>query len=165
MADRSYHYGAAFEAFLTSKEIPFVAVKEVRNTLFADAKLKTFDFVVYSAKGPNLLVDIHGRSCRNHSGRRTLESWTTEHDLLDLAEWEKVFGEGFQAVLVFVYWIDEPTRGRDGVFQHRDRHYLMMGVDLRSYQHHMRRRSPKWETVCLPAKAFRELAKPLDKWL
>jgi len=41
----------------------------------------------------------------------------------------------------------------------------MMGVDLGEYRNHMRRRSPKWETVCLPAEDFRSLARPIDDWL
>ena len=32
-----------------------------------------------------------------------------------------------------------------------------MGVDLAEYRNHMRRRSPKWETVALPAEDFRHL--------
>jgi len=40
-----------------------------------------------------------------------------------------------------------------------------MGVDLEEYRNHMRRRSPKWETVALPAEEFRSLARPIEEWL
>ena len=41
MADRTIHYEAAFEAFLRSRGIPYVAVDEAKKALFADAKLKS----------------------------------------------------------------------------------------------------------------------------
>src|SRR3954462_15457758 len=65
MADRNVHYEAAFEAYLRQRAIPYVAVDEAKRALFANAKLKGFDFVVYSKNGPNLLIDIKGRQCNN----------------------------------------------------------------------------------------------------
>ena len=47
--------------------MPYVAVDEAKRALFSTAKLKSFDFVVYSKTGPNLLVDVKGRSCRNRA--------------------------------------------------------------------------------------------------
>ena len=71
MADRTVHYEAAFEAFLREKGIPCVAVDEAKKALFANARLKSFDFVVYSKSGPNLLVDVKGRQMRNSTTRRS----------------------------------------------------------------------------------------------
>ena len=52
--------------------IPFVSVDEVKKALFNKAQLKSFDFVVYSKKGPNLLIDVKGRSHRLKSlGQKT----------------------------------------------------------------------------------------------
>ena len=68
MADRSIHYEAAFEAFLRDRGIPYVAVDEAKKALFADARLKSFDFVVYSKNGPNLLVDVKGRQLCGKGG-------------------------------------------------------------------------------------------------
>ena len=132
MADRSVHYEAAFEAFLRHRGVPYVAVDEAKKALFSNAKLKSFDFVVYSRTGPNLLIDIKGRQvrARNGSGRRTFETWTDEQDVVDLLQWEQVFGEGFKAVLGFVYWIDPPLAPEPGMFEHRERWYLLMGIDL-----------------------------------
>jgi DNA-binding sugar fermentation-stimulating protein len=168
MADRSVHYESAFEEYLRQRGIPYVAVDEAKKALFSNAKLKSFDFVVYSKTGPNLLIDVKGRSCRNATGKRGFETWTTERDVQDLMQWEQVFGEGFKAVFTFIYWIDAPMEGFEpepGMFQHRDKWYLLMGVALDEYRNHMRRRSAKWETVSLPAEAFRNLAKPFEAWL
>ena len=168
MADRSIHYEAAFEEFLRQRGIPYVAVDEAKKALFANAKLKSFDFVVYSKNGPNLLIDVKGRQQRSNNGsatRRTFESWTTERDVEDLRQWEQVFGEGFKAILTFIYWIDAPLAPEAGMFEHRDRWYWLMGIDLTEYRDHMRRRSAKWETVCLSSEDFRQLARPFESWL
>lgn len=165
MADRSVHYEAAFEAFLRDRGIPYVAVDEAKKALFADARLKSFDFVVYSKNGPNLLVDVKGRQLCGKGSRGSYQTWTTEQDVADLAQWEQVFGEGFKAVVAFVYWIDPPLTPGEGMFEFRERWYEMMGVDLAEYRNHMRRRSVKWETVALPAADFRSLARPIASWL
>jgi hypothetical protein len=165
MADRSVHYEAAFEAYLRSRGIPYVAVDEAKKALFANAKLKSFDFVVYSNPGPNLLIDVKGRQCRDRSSRKGFETWSTERDVEDLRQWEQVFGDGFRALLAFIYWIDAPLAPEAGMFEHRDRWYLLMGIDLAEYRNAMRRRSAKWETVSLPAEEFRNLAKPIENWL
>src|SRR6478609_8865909 len=125
MADRSLHYEAAFEAFLRDRGIPCVAVDEAKKALFANAKLKSFDFVVYSKNGPNLLIDVKGRQQREASSKRSYESWTTERDVTDLLQWEQVFGEGFLAVVAFVYCIDAPLAPEAGMYEHRDRWYLL----------------------------------------
>jgi hypothetical protein len=165
MADRTVHYEAAFEAFLRHRGIPYVAVDEAKKAMFANSKLKSFDFVVYSKNGPNLLVDVKGRQLRNRTARSGFETWSTERDVQDLLQWEQVFGEGFIAVLSFVYWIDPPLTPEPGMFTFRERWYLLMGIKLAEYRDHMRRRSVKWETVSLPAADFNSLARPLESWL
>src|SRR6478735_5491638 len=113
MADRSVHYEAAFEAYLRQRAIPYVAVDEAKRALFANAKLKSFDFVVYSKNGPNLLVDIKGRAMTNG---KSLQTWSNEQDVIDLMQWEIVFGEGYKAVLVFVFHIDPPLTEEPGMY-------------------------------------------------
>ncbi|HEX8914232.1 MAG TPA: HYExAFE family protein [Humisphaera sp.] len=165
MADRTVHYEAAFEAFLRDRGIPCVVVDEAKRALFASAKLKSFDFVVYSKGGPNLLVDVKGRQVRNRSKRAGFETWATEQDVADLAQWEQVFGDGYRGLISFVYWIEPPLTPEPGMFEFRGRWYYLTGVDLAEYRNHMRRRSAKWATVALPAEAFRSLARPIDAWL
>src|SRR5882724_2931294 len=160
MADRKIHYEAAFEAYLREKAIPYVAVDEAKKAMFANAKLKSFDFVVYSKSAANLLVDVKGRKLMGSSGS-SYQTWATEQDVADLMQWQGVFGEGFKAVLLFAYWIDPPLVPEKGMFEHKERWYLMLGVELREYQEHMRRRSVKWETVALPQAEFKSLARPI----
>jgi hypothetical protein len=165
MADRSVHYEAAFEGYLRDKGIPYVSVDEAKKALFENSRLKSFDFVVYSKAGPNLLVDIKGRQCSTNSRSRSFQTWATQEDIDDLAQWEQVFGDGFCALLGFVYWIDPPIAPETGMFRFRDRWYWMFGVNLAEYRQRMRARSAKWRTVCLGAADFRELAKPIEGWL
>lgn len=75
MAQRRHHYELAFEEFLRTQRIPYVAVDEARKTLVpiesargtngtgessANGSLKSFDFVIYT-QPHNLLLDIKGR--------------------------------------------------------------------------------------------------------
>ena len=165
MGDRNVHYEAAFEAFLRDRGIPCVVVDEAKRALFATAKLKSFDFVVYSKSGPNLLVDVKGRKRTGGSPRSSFETWATERDVADLTQWEQVFGDGYKGLISFVYWIDPPLTPEPGMYEHKGRWYYLVGIDLAEYRNHMRRRSPKWETVALPAEHFRSLARPIDSWL
>jgi hypothetical protein len=72
------------EQFFRDKNVPYVNVDEAKRALFASAKLGSFHFVSYNKLGPNWLV------------------WAAEmrkQARLDLVEWEKVFGDGFIAVI------------------------------------------------------------------
>jgi hypothetical protein len=167
--DRHNHYEAAFEAFLRDRRMPYVAVDESKKALFSGSKLKSFDFVVYSRGGPNLLVDVKGRKALNDA---SLQTWATRRDVDDLFQWQRVFGEDFVGLFAFVYEVDPVLTGPPGHFVHRPgsaeqatRHYLMLGVGLGDYRNAMQRRSEKWDTVSLPAADFRQSARPLDTWL
>jgi hypothetical protein len=170
MATRAGHYAQAFEAFLKKRSIPYVNVSQAKKALFADSKLKSFDFVVYSKQGPNLLVDLNGRRChRAKPGKGVqagFQTWTSEGDVADLLTWEEVFGKDFKGLMTFVYWLDRPkNEPYPGAFQHQERWYMVMGVELAHYHARMRRRSAKWQTVALSTADFRSLARPLESWL
>jgi len=163
--DRKEHYEVAFESLLRQKAIPYVAVDEAKRALFADARLKSFDFVVYSKAQANRLIDVKGRKCHTNSRSRSLQNWATLDDIDDLIQWEGVFDEGFRGLLVFLYWIDPPLAAETGMFEHNQRWYWAMAIDVREYQIRMRRRSEKWNTVCLRTEDFKQLARPIDDWL
>ena len=161
MARRHIHYEAAFEDYLRSRGLAYVAVDETRKAIFAGARVKSFDFLVYHNGGSNRLVDVKGRKFPyNTAGNsRQWENWVTEEDLQSLTEWERVFGEGFEAVLVFAYWLT--SSGGDVPFHSlhpfRGEYYAFLAVSLSAYRSRSVRRSPKWGTVTVPTKAFREL--------
>jgi len=92
------HYEAAFEDYLRRKGLPYIAVDEAKKALFAGAKLKSFDFVVYRPEGKNLLVDVKGRKLV--PGSASLQNWVTREDIDDLRQWQEIFGDGFSAMFI-----------------------------------------------------------------
>ena len=81
-------------ALLTERFIPFVDVDEAKRALFQLAKLRSFHLVAYSKEGPNWLI---------------FAAAVTAQSRRDMAEWEKVLGEGFVAVLAA--WSDREAVG------------------------------------------------------
>lgn len=169
MAQRRFHYDGAFEHYLRANAIPYVVVDEAKRALSGRGVpegLKSFDFVVYSASGPNLLVDVKGRK---HSGRtgRALQNWVTRDDVRCLNQWRGIFGDGFEAAFAFLFWCDQqpPDALFHEIFTFGERWYAVQAVTLDAYQQHMTPRSAKWDTVSLPAKAFEQVAQPLKELL
>ncbi len=185
MAQRRHHYERAFEGYLREQRLPYVAVNEAKRALLpAGAKLvmegdeaggvgggaiKNFDFVVYGEQmgdqgglAENLLVEVKGRRLprlRLADGRPAkarLESWVTMGDVEALKVWEGLFGAGYEAVFVFVYWCDDvPPDGLFAeVFEFQGRWYTVRAVTLGDYEANMKVRSPKWRTVNLASGDF-----------
>ncbi len=177
MAQRRHHYEQAFQWYLRSARVPYVAVDEARKALLpevpggavgqagtdrpAGASLKSFDFVVY---GPtrNVLVEIKGR--RMTPGARTrLESWVTREDADSLLAWQDLFGGPFLGAFVFVYASEGPPPAAlfTEAFEFRGRYYSLRAIAVSEYVGAMRTRSERWRTVHLPGAAFDRLARPL----
>ncbi len=173
MARRRIHYEAAFEDYLRAKGWPYVAVDESKKAIFAGASVKSFDFLVYSESGANLLVDVKGRKFpdgvvgRRRGASKAWENWITEQDADGLVQWEKVFGEDFEALLVFAYWLQGPPRRSpfQDVHFFRKKHYAFVGVRLSDYISDARVRSAKWETMSVPSARFAEMASDVASFL
>ena len=173
MAHRNVHYEAAFEDYLRSKGLPYVAVDEAKKTIFAGAAIKSFDFLVYSDSAANLLVDVKGRKFpdstpgRSRSASRAWENWVTRDDIDGLVEWEKIFGRDFRAMLVFAYWLQGPPQRSpfQDVHLFRQRHYAFVGIALADYVTASRPRSAKWQTVTMPTAEFARQAADIASFL
>lgn len=139
-------------------------VDEAKKAVFANVSIKSFDFLVYSDTGPNLLVDVKGRKFPIGPGKssRAWENWVTREDVESLREWENIFGEEFRAVFAFAYWLQgPPSRGPfEDVHFFRNRHYAFRAISLTDYAEGVRPRSPKWQTLAMPTAMFR--AKAVD---
>ena len=128
--------------------------------------IKSFDFVVY-AEARNLLVDVKGRmfgsaSSRSSLSNRRFESWVTLEDIDGLQQWQELFGGDFEAVFVFAYCLRQqpPDALFESVLSHGGRWYALREVNLADYRRHMVRRSEKWGTVHIPAKAYGRISRP-----
>ena len=165
MSRHHIHYEAAFEDYLRSRGLPYIAVDEQRKAIFAGARIKSFDFLIYPPSGEPWLADVKGRKFpyTGAGGKRYWENWVTQDDLQGLAEWQHAFGDGFQAMLIFAYWLTGPGNPLPTVHVHtyRDRYYCFYAVSLDDYGQHCRVRSTKWRTVALATKMFRQFARPL----
>ena len=177
MANRRFHYDRAFEHYLRANAIPYVAVDEAKRALAPGSetpgqltgtktKLKSFDFVVYSNSGCNLLVDVKGRK---HSGKtgRSFQNWVTNDDVKCLRKWQGIFGDDFDPAFAFLFWCDAqpPDALFHEVFEYNERWYAVLAVRLADYAEHMRPRSAKWDTVSIPARAFDQVSLPLKDLL
>ena len=164
MANRDNHYEAAFEAYLRSRQIPYIAVDEGRRSLLADASIKSLDFIVSTVKGHTWLVDVKGRRFPSGMQKQYWKNWSTRDDLVSMAQWERIFGERFQALFVFAYSVlgDRSPLAREQLFKFRETLYAFVGIRLQPYAFYARQISPRWDTVAVPVERFRELAEPMD---
>ena len=72
------------ERYLRDQGVPYINVDEAKKALFAGAKLRSFHFVVYRPDSLNWL--LWAAQLRKESRQ-------------DLVEWQKIFGDGFVAVV------------------------------------------------------------------
>ncbi len=162
MAHRNIHYEAAFEDYLRAKGWPYIAVDEAKKALFGAASIKSFDFLVYSQSGPNLLVDVKGRKFPDavagpkRKASRAWENWITRDDVEGLEQWQGIFGQDFSALLVFAYWLQGPPQRAPFTDVHvfRQRHYAFVGIPLADYVTAAKPRSAKWKTITVSTAAF-----------
>ncbi len=165
MAKRDNHYEAAFEAYLRSRRIPYVAIDEAKRSLYSGESLKSLDFIVHTRSRP-WLVDVKGR--RFPSGeeqKQYWKNWSTQDDLRAMAAWERLFGASYRGLFVFAYAIagDRSPLAADQLFAFRNRLYAFLGVSLCDYACYARPISTAWRTLALRSRQFREVARPIDE--
>jgi hypothetical protein len=167
--DRSNPYEQAFEAYLQTQNLCYVAVDESKRASWGDKPVKNLDFIVLGACGSRLLVDVKGRQFPGgppDRPRYTWENWSTQDDIDGLVSWMRLFGPSYTGLFVFLYRIGPivslPQDSPD-LWKWRDRQYLLRAVAVEDYLAQMKVRSPKWGTVALPGAAFQKLARPF-RW-
>lgn len=163
MANRDNHYEAAFEGFLRERCVPYVAVDEARRTTLGDATLKSLDFIVTSPRGERWLVDVKGRRFPSGEARQYWKNWSTRDDLWSLARWQQIFGQEFAGLLVFAYNVigDRSPLPREQLYGFRGGLYGFLAIRVEQYARHARTISPRWDTLAMPAGAFRSLVEPV----
>ncbi len=162
------HYERAFESWLIDHRVEYVAEYQHERAVIGDVDVKSFDFLLHPRSRP-VIVEVKGRKFRGTSLEKMagFECWVTVEDVDGLLKWQKVLGAGYRAVFVFAYKmenVDVDFNGRD-VLEYDANTYLFFCVTLEDYRKFMKRRSPKWRTVTLPADKFRQCAMPLGEYL
>ena len=165
--DRSNHYEVAFESYLQQQRLGYVAVDETRRALLGESPVKSLDFLVFGRDGARLVIDVKGR--RFPAGppkrpRRVWECWSFREDVDGLERWSLLAGPSFRGLLVFAYLLHPSVNLAENtpdLHVYRGRRYLFRAVDVDDYRRHMRSRSPRWDTVCLPRDIFRAVVRPL----
>lgn len=163
------HYERAFENWLIDNHVKYVSMDEHKRAVFDQTEIKTFDFLLYLSDGRIIIAEVKGRSFKGTSlaNLAGMECWVTTEDVDGLAAWQQAFDEGHKAFFVFAYRIeniDVDFDGRD-VFDFDNNKYLFFAVGLDDYVKFMKRRSPKWKTVTLPADKFRSCARDVRELL
>jgi hypothetical protein len=153
------HYEVAFENWLIDNHIQYIAIDERKKAAFARGKVKSFDFLLYPRNGQVIIVEVKGRKFKGTTLSKLtgLECWVTTEDIDGLTKWQEIFGPGHQAIFVFTYNVENIDVDFDGreAYDFAQKRYIFLGVKLDDYRSFMKVRSPKWQTVTLPAEKFR----------
>ncbi len=162
-------YERAFENWLIDNRIQYEAVDENKRAAFGHSNIKSFDYLLYPGNQQKIIAELKGRSFKGTTFAKLtgFECWVTADDVDGLAQWQKVFGPDHTAVFVFAYKIeniDVDFDGRD-VYDFAGDRFVFFAVGLEDYRRSMKRRSPKWQTVTLPADKFRQCAVQMQSLL
>ncbi|MFA5239372.1 MAG: HYExAFE family protein [Phycisphaerae bacterium] len=156
------HYERAFQNWLIDNKIQYASVNEQKRAECESGKIKSFDFLLYPPGGEIIIAEVKGRAFKGTSfaGLAGFECWVTAEDIDGLVNWRDALGQGHTAVFVFAYKMENIDVDFDGreVYDFDANRYVFFAVKLDDYRAFMKRRSPKWQTVTLPADKFRQCA-------
>ena len=163
----SNHYELAFENWLIDNQIKYTPIDEHKQSAFTDEKIKSFDFLVYPVDKPIIIAEVKGRKFTGKSLEKMtgFECWVTTEDVDGLVKWQENLGPAYHAVFIFVYLIKNIDVDFNGinVFDFNEDRYIFFTVKLDDYHLFMKRRSPKWQTVTLPADKFRQCVTQINE--
>jgi len=162
-------YERAFEKWLIDNHIQYIPVDDRKKAAFARCKIKSFDFLLYPRSGRAIIAEVKGRKFKGTSLAKLagLECWVTAEDVDGLARWQQIFGPGHQAVFVFAYGTENIDVDFDGrpVYEFDENRFIFFCITVDDYRSFMKRRSPKWQTVTLPADKFRQCVLGINEFL
>jgi len=163
------HYERAFGNWLIDNQVQYIAVDEQKRAALGRSKIKSFDYLLYPRNQQIIIAEVKGRKFKGSSFAKLagFECWVTAEDIDGLAGWQEIFGPGHTAVFVFAYRIENVDVDFDGreVFHFDANRYVFFAVKLDDYRLFMTVRSPRWQTVTLPADKFRQCAVQMQELL
>jgi hypothetical protein len=167
MAKRENPYEAAFAAYLREWRIPYVAINEAHRALWGEGSIKNLDFLVSPPGAGCWLIDVKGRRFPAGTRQQYWKNWTTRDDLHGMASWEGLFGQGSGGLLVFAFLLTgelSPVPPEE-LYCHQRQWYAFLAMRWHTYASAARPISPRWGTVAMAARRFRELAVPARRFL
>lgn len=165
-------YEQVFESWLREQKIAYECVAQIHRVRTSTQSIKNFDYLLRPESPSPVLTELKGRTFQGSSlaGMKGLDGWVTYEDVQSLFYWQRVFQPHeprTRAVFVFAFrfrQIDIETDGMD-VYDWGGERFLFLAIPLKKYMDSMKIRSPKWQTVVLPADDFREWAVPIKEML
>jgi hypothetical protein len=163
------HYERAFEGWLIDHQVEYLRADEHKRIGTPRESVKNFDFLLCARSGQCFIVEVKGRTFHgtNLTDMTGLECWVTLDDVQGLRMWQQALGADHEAVFVFTYRIasvDIELDGRETLIMDEET-YVFFCISVDDYHRNMKRRSPKWQTVTLPAEVFRRHARELKDLL
>jgi hypothetical protein len=156
------HYERAFENWLLDHRIRYVRSDEHKRPGPSEGSVKNFDFLLHPQPGRKVIVEVKGRTFAGATlaDLTGLECWVTTDDIESLQLWQGALGPDHEAVFVFAYRMARADVDFDGheVLALGSNRYVFLCIRLNDYLDHMKRRSPRWHTMTLPADDFRRCA-------
>ena len=163
------HYEQAFGNWLIDNRIQYISIDEHKRAAFGRSKIKSFDFLLYPRNQKVIIAEVKGRKFKGTSFVKLagFECWVTTEDVEGLSRWQGIFGPEHTAAFVFAYKIENIDVDFDGrgIFDFDGSRYVFFAVKLDDYRKFMKRRSPKWQTITLPADKFRQCAIQMQELL
>jgi hypothetical protein len=158
--DGGNHYERAFASWLKDNGIQYLAIDQQKRTAFSKCKIKSFDFLFYTADKKAYIAEVKGRKFKGKSFAAfgTLPNWVTDDDIGGIAKWIQIFQEQYAGLFVFAYDlenIDVETEGRE-IYDYREKRYVFLAVKLADYLDGATLRSRKWKTLHLSAEYFKK---------
>ena len=158
-------YEQAFERFLTENKLSLVWIDQSKCLEFQDCPVKNFDFLVRPDTDVPLLIKLKGRTFKGTSlaGLKGLDGWVTFEDVRSLSHWLDQFQKdtpATAAIFVFAFRFANIDIETDGwpLYDYSGERFLFFAIPLQKYANAMKIRSPKWQTVVMNAKDFRQSA-------
>jgi hypothetical protein len=156
------HYERAFQNWLIDHGIEHLALNNQKAISLGHTGIKSFDFLLQIDRGRKIIAEVKGRTFRGVTLEKlsSMECWVTADDIDGLTKWTEIFGSDHRAVFIFAYKVENIDVDFDGqeIFDFDSNRYIFFCIRLEDYRRFMKRRSPKWRTVTLPADKFRKYA-------
>ena len=154
---------------MIDNRIQYIAVDEQKRAALGRSNIKSFDYLLYPRNQQIIVAEVKGRKFKGTSFARLagFECWVTTDDVAGLSRWQEVFGPDHTSAFIFAYKIENIDVDFDGreVYDYNANRYVFFCVKLNDYRSFMKVRSPKWQTVTLPADKFREYAVQMQNLL